>query len=92
MRRHAVDAEGLQHTHQHLLVRRLVKADADTVGADLAEVQPLGPRGGKDARLPHAHLDRDRVEERLGRHPRPRGHERAGQPLGQEMHPLGDGA
>ncbi len=46
-------------------------ADADTVVADLAEVQPLVPGGGKDAGLAYADLDGDRVEERLWAKPSP---------------------
>ncbi len=63
VRRHAVDAKGTQDPDQNAFVRRLVQADPHAVMADLAEIQPLGPRGGQDARLAHADLDRDRVEQ-----------------------------
>ena len=90
MRRDTVDAEGAQDADQHAHIAGLVQRNADTVMVDLAEVQPLGPRGGQDARLADADLDRDGVEERLRGHPGPRRLQRAGQAVGQEMHPLGN--
>ncbi len=88
MRRCHGDPEGMQHPVQNALVRCLVKADPDAVISDFPEVQIFLTRRSHDARLTHAHLDRDRVEERLGRDLGPCRAQRLGQPHGVEMHPF----
>ena len=90
MGRGNVDAKGPEHAVQDIIIRCLVEADAHPIGADLAEVQPFGPSGRKDAGLTDANLNRDRVEEGLGRHLRARRSQRFGQAHSAVVDAFGD--
>ncbi len=86
-----VDPEGIQQPRDHARIGRLVEADSDAVAAHAAQIDAALFGGGQDSGLTHADLDRDRVEERLGRDLGPGGAQRIGQRRRVQMHPLRDG-